>query len=234
MHSKFKKVLIKISGEALKGDNQSLDYEKVDAVANVLVQMSNEGILMGVVIGGGNIFRGRSSGNMNRTDADHMGMLATVINALAIKDALIRAGGKACVMSAIDMYQICEPFAQREAIARVDRGEIVIFAAGMGRPYFSTDTTAVLRCMEIEADILLCAKNIDGIYSTDPAKDVHAIRYDNLTYDEIISHNLQAIDQAAMALCRDYKLPLYVFKLDKPEALISAVCGECVGTYISE
>lgn len=234
MECKYKRVVIKLSGEALAGSGSVLDYDKVDHVARVLKEISDQGVQIGVVVGGGNIFRGRSSGEMNRTDADHMGMLATAINALALKDSLIRTGAKAAVLSAIEMYQICESFAQREAVRRLEEGEIVIFACGSGRPYFSTDTAAALRALEIGADVLLCGKNIDGVYSADPRKDPKAVRYDRLTYGEVMAKNLQALDQAAFALCRDGHLPIFVFELKTPENLLHVIQGQSVGTYVGD
>lgn len=239
MHNQYKRVLIKLSGEALAGeatlhDKRTLDYSKIDAVADVLAKIAKSGVQIAIVIGGGNIYRGRNAGetNTDRTLADHMGMLATAINSLAMQDALQRMGAKASVLSAIDMYQVCEPFAQRDALARLERGEIVIFACGTGRPFFSTDTAAALRALEIGAQILLCAKNIDGIYSDDPRKNPQAKRYEELTYQEVIYNNLQALDTAAIALCRDGKMPIFVFKLDDPANIEAAINGNASGTHI--
>ena len=237
IQSKYKRVLFKLSGEALSAPGKTLDYDKVDQVAEVLAQIAASGVQMGLVVGGGNIFRGRSSGDMNRTDADHMGMLATVINALALKDALTRMGAKAAVLSAIEMYQVCEPFAQRDAIARLERGEIVIFAAGTGRPYFSTDTASALRALEIGADVMLCGKKCDGVYDKDPAKYPDAVRYDTLTYKKVLDDHLDALDQAAIVMCRDYReggLPIFVFALNEPRNLIDAIEGRVTGTVIAQ
>lgn len=235
MKSIYKRVLIKLSGEALSSPGKTIDYDKLDAVVEALGRISRAGVQMGLVVGGGNIFRGRSSGEMNRTDADHMGMLATVINAVALKDALLRSGVDACVMSAIEMYQVCEPFAQRDAIARLERGQVVIFAAGTGRPYFSTDTAAALRALEIGADALLCGKKCDGVYNKNPDLYPDAVRYDRLTYDEVIAQHLDALDQASIVMCRDYRkggLPIFCFALREPQNLIDALEGNVTGTYI--
>lgn len=232
MKSKYHRVLIKLSGEALGGENSSLDYDQVDRVAGVLKELHEAGVEMGVVIGGGNIFRGRSGREINRTDADHMGMLATAINALALKDALLRINTPACVISAIEMHQICDTYSQRAALGHLQRGEIVIFACGIGRPYFSTDTASAMRALEIGAQVLLCGKNVDGVYSADPNIDPNAVRYEHLKYDDVIGQNLQALDQSAITLCRDHGMPIFVFELRRPEKLIDAITGDAQGTYI--
>lgn len=229
------RVLIKLSGEMLSAPGKTLDYDKIDAVAAVLKEIADRGIQQGIVVGGGNIIRGRSSGYMDRTDADHMGMLATVINALALKEALLRIGTRAAVMSAIEMKQVCETFTKREAVQRLDDGEMVIFAAGTGRPYFSTDTAAALRALEIGADMLYCGKAVDGVYDKDPRKFKNAKRYDEISYDEVILKRLEALDQTSVILCRDRPgggLPVFVFELSEPRNLIDAIDGRCRGTMI--
>jgi uridylate kinase len=230
-----RRVLIKLSGEMLSAPGKTLDYDKIDAVAAVLKEIAARGVQQGIVVGGGNIMRGRASGDMDRTDADHMGMLATVINAIALKDALLRIGAKAAVMSAIEMKQVCETFTKREAVERLDGGEIVIFAAGTGRPFFSTDTAAALRALEIGADMLYCGKAVDGVYDKDPRKFKDARRYDEISYDEVILKRLEALDQASVILCRDRPgggLPVFVFELSEPRNLIDAIDGRCRGTFI--
>lgn len=228
----FKRALIKLSGEALAGDGETLSDEKIEEVASVLKELQDGGLQMGVVIGGGNIYRGRSAKQQNRSDADHMGMLATVINALSLKDALLRAGARVTVMSAIAMEQICDFYTQREAIRRIERGEIVIFAAGIGRPYFSTDTASAMRALEIDAEVLVCGKNVDGIYDEDPRKNPNAKRYDYVSYEEFIEKDLKALDQNAIVLCRDNGLKVFVFELKNPEKLIEALSGEIKGSVV--
>ena len=230
----YKRVLIKLSGEALSTKDEVLDYNAINTTALVLKELSQQGIEIGVVVGGGNIIRGRSVATSNRTLADHMGMLATTINSLALQDALLGHGCEASVLSAIEMYQICEPFAQRYAVSRLQNSEIVIFACGIGRPYFSTDTAAALRALEIGADVLICAKNIDGVYDKDPRKYTDAKKYDFVTYDEVIAKNLQALDIAAITLCRDGRLPIKVVELLNAEQLKAAVLQkDSTGTLIS-
>ena len=234
MDIKYKKVLFKISGEELKGESAPIDYDKAETLAKTLAKLSREGVKMGLVIGGGNIFRGRDAKekHMERSDADSIGMLATVINAMAMKNALIQEGAKARVMSAIPMERVCDAFTQRGAVSAVDSGEIVIFAAGTGCPYLSTDTAAALRALEIGADALLCAKNIDGVYDCDPRKFPDAKRFNRLTCEEVMRRNLNALDMAATALCHENGLPTHVFKLT-PENLEAAVRGDVDGTYVA-
>ena len=231
---RFKRVLVKLSGEALAGKNDILDYEKISEVAGVLAKLHHGGLEMGIVVGGGNIYRGRNQKQGNRTDADHMGMLATTINALALKDAIIQAGAPASVMSAIEMEQICNFYTQRDALARIDRGEIVIFAGGIGRPYFSTDTASAMRALEINADVLLCGKNVDGVYDFDPNVRADAKRFDWISYDEFLKRDLTALDQTAIILCKNNNLKIFVFELKEPMNLEKAVSGELLGSIISE
>ena len=233
MQAKYKRVLIKISGEALADSESLFDSNKIAQIAQSIKTIVGLGVQVGIVIGGGNIFRGRSAPDyMPKTDADHIGMLATVMNSIMLKTELDQIDTKCSIMSAIDMYQICEKFAQRDAINRLEDGEVVIFACGTGRPYFSTDTAAALRALEIDADILLCAKKVDGVYSCDPEQNKEAKKYDVLTYQQVVNENLKALDQAAFALCRDNNLSIFVFKLS-PQGLIDAVCEGGVGTIIS-
>lgn len=232
-----KRVLIKLSGEALGkeqsgGSTAGIDFDKLDQVARVLAKLQHQHFEIGVVVGGGNIFRGRNSRGMNRTDADHMGMLATAINALALKDALERAGAHARVLSAFPMEQVCDSYSQRHAADCLKRGEVLVFACGIGKPYFSTDTASALRALEIGAEAMYCAKNIDGVYTGDPHKDETAVRLDELSYAAVLRDNLQALDQSAIALCRDFKLPIFCFKLDRADSISDALNGQAVGTWI--
>lgn len=227
-----KRILVKLSGEALGGEGTPLDYGKVDQAAEELASLQQEGYQIGVMIGGGNIYRGRDSGQRNRTDADHMGMLATVINSLALQNSLRNRAANVHVLSAIAMEQVCDTFTQRDAAALLDDGNIVIFAGGIGRPYFSTDTAAALRALEIGATALYCAKNIDGVYDADPRSHADAKRYDSIHYDEYIRLNLAALDQTAVALCRDYSLPIFVFELAGEHSIQVAFHGQAGGSWI--
>lgn len=231
---RFKRVLIKLSGEALSGEKDILDYEKVSEVGRVMAELSRGGLQIGIVVGGGNIYRGRGSREGNRTDADHMGMLATTINALALKDAIIQNDAQASVMSAIEMEQICDFYTQRTALTRIESGEVVVFAAGIGRPYFSTDTASAMRALEINADALLCGKNIDGVYDCDPNIYPQAKRFDWISYNEYIERDLNALDQTAVLLCKSNHLDIFVFELREPANLIRAVEGKITGSVISE
>lgn len=228
----FKRVLIKLSGEALGGVDSPFDTEKIARVAAVLAELNHNGLEMGIVIGGGNIFRGRSGKLKNRTDGDHMGMLATAINALALKDALLQQNAPAFIMSAVEMHQICDGFTQRNAVKHIERGEIVIFACGIGRPYFSTDTASAMRALEIGAQVLLCGKNVDGVYDDDPKENPNAKRIDKLSFQDIIENDLKALDQDAIILCKNNKMPIFVFELNEPEKLIDVVSGSLDGSYI--
>jgi len=232
MELKFKRILLKLSGEAMGGAGKTIDFDAVEHTAAQLVSLQKLGVETGVVLGGGNIWRGRSSGDMDRNRADHMGMLATVINSLAVQDAVEAQGGKCSVLSAVEMQRFCETFSAREANARLKNGEIVIFAAGSGSPFFSTDTAAALRAAEIGADALLLAKNVDAVYSADPVKDPNAVRYSHLTYDEVISQDLKATDMTAITLCREQKIPILVFAMKESENILKAVQGGDVGTLI--
>lgn len=227
----YQRVLIKISGEALSSEKTPLCAETIERTAGLLKRLSDTGVEIGVVVGGGNILRGRSSGNMERNRADHMGMLATVINALALQDALERMNASCAVLSAVDMGRFCEPYSSRDANKRLSAGEIVIFAAGSGSPFFSTDTAAALRAAEIHADVLLLAKNVDAVYSADPKLDKNAVRYSHLTYDDVIVKNLKATDLTAITLCREQKIPIHVFALNE---LANVFTSESSGTVITE
>lgn len=227
----YQRVLIKISGEALASEATPLCAETIDNTARLLNDLAGTGVQIGVVVGGGNILRGRSSGNMDRNRADHMGMLGTAINALALQDSLERLGASCAVLSAVTMDRFCEPYSARDANRRLDAGQIVIFACGTGSPFFSTDTAAALRAAEIHADVLLLAKNVDAVYSADPKLDPNAVRYSHLTYDEVIVRNLKATDLTAITLCREQKIPIHVFALSE---LPNVFTKACAGTIVTE
>ena len=235
MQPKYKRVLLKLSGEAMAGDAKSgLDFDTVLRICASIKECADMGVQIGVVVGGGNFWRGRSSGRMDRTRADHMGMLATTINALAVADCLEQREIPVRVQTAIEMKSIAEPYIRGKAIAHLERGRVVIFGCGTGNPYFSTDTGAVLRGVEIGADAILLAKNVDGVYSADPAKDPTAQRYDHLTYDEVLARHLQATDTTAMTLAMDNQMPIIVFELKDPQNILRVVQGEKIGTIIKE
>ena len=234
---KYKRVLLKISGEALAGDaHRGLDFDVVGSVCDVIKRCVESGVQVGVVVGGGNFWRGLKDGGdrMERSRADHMGMLATVINALAIADSLEQRGVSARVQTALAMERIAEPFNRAEAVKHLEAGEVVIFGCGTGNPYFSTDTGAALRAVEIGADALLLAKNIDGVYSADPAKDPTAVRYDKITYDEVLKQHLAVMDTTATSLSMDNHMPCVVFALKDPENIRRVVMGEEIGTTVKE
>jgi len=231
----YKRILLKLSGEALMGDQEfGIDPAVVQRIAKEIAEAVNAGVEVGLVIGGGNIFRGVSlaSGGMERATADHMGMLATVINALSVQDGLEKAGLAVRVMSALPIQQVCEDYVRRRAIRHLEKGRVVIMAAGTGNPFFTTDSAATLRGIEINADLVLKATKVDGVYSADPKKDPSATRYSRLTYDEVLQRQLGVMDLTAIVLCRDHNLPLRVFDMNKPGALMSILRGEDEGTLV--
>lgn len=231
----YKRVLLKLSGEALMGDDAyGINCTTVERMIANVAEVSRLGIELAIVIGGGNIFRGVAPGaqGMDRATADYMGMLATVMNSLALADAMQQAGLTARVMSAISIEQIVEPYVRPKALQYLEEGKIVVFAAGTGNPFFTTDTAAALRGSEIGAQIVLKATKVDGIYSADPNKDASAIRYSAIAFDEVITKQLQIMDATAFALCRDQKLPIKVFSIIKPNALKRVVLGEDEGTLV--
>lgn len=231
----YKRILLKISGEVLMGSQPfGIDLETVGRVADEILAVAATGAQVALVIGGGNIFRGAglAAGGMDRVTGDHMGMLATVINALAMQDALEKQGGKARVMSALKINDVCEDYIRRRAIRHLEKGRLVIFAAGTGNPFFTTDSGAALRAIEIGADLLLKATKVDGVYDKDPKKYPDAIKLNNLSYDEVIARNLQVMDTAAFALCRDASLPLRIFDMAEPGVLLRILHGEQVGTLV--
>ena len=230
---KYKRVLLKLSGEALKNSSKDgiIDFDFVAKVAKQIKRCTDGGVSFGIVIGGGNIWRGAGK-SIDRTRADHMGMLATVINSLAVQTVLEEEGVPARTMTALQMNQITEPYIRNKAVSHMEKGRVVIIACGTGNPYFSTDTAAVLRAAEIGADVVLFAKNIDGVYTADPKKDPTAKKIDEMTYNDIIHHDLAVIDSTASSFGRDNKLPIIIFGLDNPENIYKAVCGEKVGTIV--
>ena len=231
----YKRVMLKISGEALSGANGfGFDFDTVSRIAKEVKEIVDMGLEVGLVVGGGNIWRGRSGEGMDRTTADHMGMLATCINALALQDALEGIGVKTRVQTAIEMKEIAEPFIRRRAVRHLEKGRVVIFGAGSGNPYFSTDTAAALRAAEIEADVILLAKNVDGVYDKDPNKFADAKKYDTLTYMEVIEQGLQVMDTTATTLCMDNNIPILVFGLEGDGNIKRAMLGEKIGTIVSK
>lgn len=230
-----RRILLKLSGEALMGDEDyGIDPKVIHRLAAEVMEAQQAGAEIALVVGGGNIFRGAglAAGGMDRVTGDHMGMLATVINALAMQDALEKLGGKARVMSAIKINDVCEDYIRRRAIRHLEKGRLVIFAAGTGNPFFTTDSGAALRAIEIGADLLLKATKVDGIYDKDPNKYADAVRFDSLTYDEVINRGLEVMDTAAFALARDSDLPLRVFDMSQPGELLKILHGEHIGTLV--
>ncbi|HET7359208.1 MAG TPA: UMP kinase [Rhodanobacteraceae bacterium] len=233
---KHKRILLKLSGEALMGDEDyGIDPKVIGRLADEIIEVQRAGVQIGVVIGGGNIFRGAglAAAGMDRVTGDHMGMLATVMNALAMQDAIEKRGGFARVMSAIKINEVCEDFIRRRAIRHIEKGRIVLFAAGIGNPFFTTDSAAALRAVEVGADLLLKATKVDGVYSADPARHDDATRYDHLTYDQVIERKLAVMDTAAIALCRDHGMPLRIYDMGAPGSLMRIMRGEPIGTLVS-
>ena len=234
---KYQRVLLKISGEALAGEaHRGLDFDVIGQVCDVVKKCVELGVQVGIVVGGGNFWRGLKDGGdrMERTRADHMGMLATVINALAVADCLEQRGVEVRVQTAIQMNAIAEPYIRGRAIRHLEKGRVVVFGCGTGNPFFSTDTGAVLRAVEIEADAILLAKNIDGVYSADPAKDPTAVKYDQITFDEVLAKHLAVMDTTATSLAMDNRMPVLVFALKDPENILRVVNGEQIGTTVKE
>lgn len=235
MEPKYKRVLLKISGEVLAGENKhGFDFNTVTKVCSAVKKMADLGVQIGIVVGGGNFWRGRSSGDMDRTRADHIGMLATVMNSLALADALEQLGVTVRVQTAIEMNKIAEPYIRNRAIRHLEKGRVVIFGCGTGNPFFSTDTAAALRAAEVDADIIFKATNVDGVYDKDPNKYPDAIKYDTITQQDILSRGLAVMDSTAASLCRDNNIPILVFNLEEPENMVKAVLGEKVGTLVVE
>ena len=232
-----KRVLLKISGEALAGEEtRGLDFDVIGRVCDVIQTCVSMGVQVGIVVGGGNFWRGvkDGGGRMERTRADHMGMLATTLNCLALADVMEQKGIEVRVQTAIEMRAIAEPYIRSRAIRHLEKGRVVIFGCGTGNPFFSTDTAAVLRAAEIDADVILLAKNIDGVYSADPNKDPTAVKYDSITYDDVLAQHLQVMDFTATSLSMDNRIPVILFALKDPENILRVVRGEKVGTIVKE
>ncbi len=233
MKPKYNRILLKLSGEALAGNKQmGLDYEVITSFGKAIKKCVDAGVEVGIVVGGGNFWRGRSSGAMDRTRADHIGMLATAMNALAVADGLENCGLEVRVQTAISMPQVAEPYIRNRAMRHFEKGRVVIFGCGTGNPFFSTDTAAALRAAEIEADIFFKATMVDGVYDKDPHKFSDAVKYDEISFNEILSKGLQVMDSTAAAMCKDNDIPIYVFDLADPENIYRACMGEAVGTKV--
>ncbi|MBU5669082.1 UMP kinase [Peptoniphilus sp. MSJ-1] len=230
----YKRIVLKLSGEALAGSNSvGIDMEYINLIATQVKKIYDLGVETGIVVGGGNFWRGRDENNIDRATSDYMGMLGTVMNALALQDSLEKLGVITRVQTAIEMKQVAEPYIRRRAIRHLEKGRVVIFSAGVGNPYFSTDTAAALRAAEIDADVILLAKKgVDGIYDSDPKFNENAKKYDNLSYREILNKNLKIMDATATTLCMDNNIPLIVFGIDEEDAMYKVVCGEDIGTNV--
>lgn len=235
MASKYKRIILKLSGEALAGENGfGIDNAIISSIARQVVEVVKIGVEVAIVVGGGNIWRGvaGSAQGMDRATADYMGMLATVINSLALQDALEKQGMDSRVMSAIEMKEVAEPYIRRRAIRHLEKGRVVVFAAGTGNPYFSTDTTAALRSAEIEAEVILMAKKVDGVYDSDPMHNPDAVRYNSLDFLEVLNKGLGVMDSTAASLCMDNGIPIIVFDLTRNGNILKAVMGQNIGTYV--
>ena len=233
--AKYKRILLKLSGEALAGKNKTgIDPKVLGSICDEIQKVKQMGVEIAIVVGGGNFWRGKYGTQMERTTSDYMGMLATVMNGLALQDALEARGMYTRVQTAIEMRQIAEPYIKRKALKHLEKGRIVIFSCGTGNPYFTTDTTAALRAAEIEAEVILVAKTIDAVYSADPKIDKNAIRYDKISYLDILNKDLKVMDSTATSLCRDNKIPLIVFGINDPDNIVRAVKGEKIGTLVEE
>lgn len=232
----YRRVLLKLSGEALMGRfDYGIDPEIIHRIATEVIEVNKAGAQIGLVIGGGNIFRGAglAAGGMDRVTGDHMGMLATIMNALAMQDALEKQGAYARVMSAVRINAVAEDYIRRRAVRHLEKGRIAIFAAGTGNPFFTTDSAAALRAVEINADLMLKATKVDGVYDSDPKKNPNALRYEHLTYDDVIARNLQVMDTAAIALCRDYGMPMRIYDMSREGDLMRILRGDPIGTLVN-
>ncbi len=234
MQNVYKRILLKLSGEVLAGkDGKGIDFETVGKICKSVKDCADLGVQIGLVVGGGNFWRGRSSGEMDRTRADHMGMLATAMNSLALADTLEQLGVPVRVQTAITMQQVAEPYIRNKAVRHLEKGRVVIFGCGTGNPFFSTDTAAALRAAEINAEVIFKATNVDGVYDKDPNKFSDAVKYDTLTHSEILEKGLAVMDSTAASLCRDNGISILVFNLNDPENIVRAVKGEKIGTLVS-
>lgn len=233
MKSKYKRVMLKISGEAMSGGKGfGLDTPTIDKIAEKIKEAVELGVQVSIVVGGGNFWRGRSGGNMDRTRADHMGMLATTINSLALCDTLEQLGVSTRVQTAIEMRQVAEPYIRNKAVRHLEKGRVVIFGCGTGNPFFSTDTAAALRGAEICADVIFKATNVDGVYDSDPKKNPNAKKYDTLTHHDVLAQELHVMDSTAASLCMDNGIDILVFNLNNPHNIVDAVCGASIGTLV--
>lgn len=233
--AKYKRVLLKLSGEAMSGPNGfGIDADTLGNICDYVKKIVDMGVEVAIVVGGGNFWRGRQAHKMERTTADYMGMLATIMNGQALQDALEFRGLDTRLQTSIEISQIAEPYIRRKAVRHLEKGRVVIFAGGTGNPFFSTDTCAALRASEINADIILFGKTIDGVYDSDPKENPNAKKYETITYTEILKNNLKVIDSTAASLCRDNKMPTMIFALENGEDLVKAVSGENIGTIINE
>lgn len=231
---KYKRVIIKLSGEALAGQKGfGIDQKTVEYVVSQIKTVVESGVEVGIIIGGGNFWRGKQAPSMDRSSADHMGMLATVMNSIAMQDALEAVGVQTRIQTALTITRVAEPYILRKALRHFEKGRVVIFACGTGNPFFSTDTGAALRAAEIHADVLLCAKNIDGVYDSDPRVNSNAKKLDNIKYIDVIKNGLQAMDTTAISLCMENKIPIIVFGLNEEKSIVRAVNGEEIGTLIN-
>ena len=233
MEPVYKRILLKISGEALAGEQKfGLDFDTVLRICESVKKCADMGVEIGIVVGGGNFWRGRSSGKMDRTRADHMGMLATVINALALGDGLEQLGVPVREQTGIAMQEIAEPYIRNRAVRHMEKGRVVVFGCGTGNPFFSTDTAAALRAAEIDADIIFKATNVDGVYDSDPKKNPDARKFDSLSYLDVLNNGLQVMDSTAASLCMDNNIPILVFNLNDPDNIVRAAAGEQAGTIV--
>lgn len=235
MQAGYKRVLLKLSGEALAGKTGfGLDFDEVLEICRCIKTCSDKGVEIGIVVGGGNFWRGRQNTRMEHIRADHMGMLATAINALALADALEQNGANVRVQTAIGMQSIAEPYIRNRAVRHLEKGRVVVFGCGTGNPYFSTDTAASLRAHEIDAEVILMAKTVDGVYDKDPRTNADARKYDKLTFSEVLNGHLDVMDMTAASMCRDLKIPVIVFSLQDPSNIIRVIEGQNIGTFLSE
>lgn len=235
MEPKYKRVLLKLSGESLAGAaGHGIDFDTVQRICRPIKEIVEMGVQVGIVVGGGNFWRGRSSGKMDRTRADHMGMLATVINALGVADGLEQLGMEVRVQTAIAMQQVAEPYILNRAVRHLEKGRVVVFGCGTGNPFFSTDTAAALRAAEIDADVIMKATMVDGVYDSDPKTNPDAVKYDTVSFSDVLSHDLKVMDSTAASLCRDNHLPILVFSIEDERNICRAVCGETVGTLVTD
>lgn len=235
MQPKYKRVLLKLSGESLAGaEGHGIDFDTVLRICRPIKSCALMGVQIGIVVGGGNFWRGRSSGKMDRTRADHMGMLATAINALGVADALEQLGVPVRVQTAISMQQVAEPYIRNRAVRHLEKGRVVVFGCGTGNPFFSTDTAASLRAAEIDADIILKATMVDGVYDADPKTNPDAKKFDTLSYTDVLNQDLKVMDSTAASMCRDNHIPICVFSIEDPANIEKVICGQPIGTVVKE